>query len=388
MVLGAAAASAQDGPILYTSDDPRIAEVREGVENGSQESQRIERAFVGDWIYRHEIAKANVGFRWTSLHIQSEGTLVIEYQTNGSDSEQTLAGPFEFIHKGTDQQLPGKRPAVLVTVESGAPGIVLPLVELTVDYDSRVPASWGKVLKFQDLDGNEFVFSNVNPLRDLYQFDSWVGQTKVHYERTVTNWVPDFAALSATNFLLRNEGVWTNSQKYCYYVLEAADALGKDVILRIWESQDVTNAHLAMLDFFSTAQAPQPFPLGSALGVDIGDRCYLGWGVVGDNFAFVRNNVFVWVFGEGSVLELARKLDCELVRHSFTGPVLLQPGISDGAFHVSVPTTTTNTYVLESSDSPSGTNWTAFPPFAGDGTIRLIAYPAWSSREFFRIRLQ
>jgi hypothetical protein len=35
--------------------------------------------------------------------------------------------------------------------------------------------------------------------------------------------------------------------------------------------------YLAMLEFFSNCQAPQPFPLGSSKGVEIGDRCYLGY---------------------------------------------------------------------------------------------------------------
>ena len=76
LALAAPAVSAQAGPILYASQDPRIAEVRQGVAPGSQESQRIERAFVGDWIYRHEIAQATVGFRWTSVRIQAEGRKV------------------------------------------------------------------------------------------------------------------------------------------------------------------------------------------------------------------------------------------------------------------------------------------------------------------------
>jgi hypothetical protein len=73
LALAAPAVSAQAGPILYASQDPRIAEVRQGVAPGSQENQRIERAFVGDWIYRHEIAQATVGFRWTSVRIQADG---------------------------------------------------------------------------------------------------------------------------------------------------------------------------------------------------------------------------------------------------------------------------------------------------------------------------
>lgn len=225
-------------------------------------------------------------------------------------------------------------------------------------------------------------------IKCLYAFDTWAGQTKVHYEKTVTNWVPDLASLGATNVLRRDEGVWTNFQKFSEYNFESGTVPGT-VRLIILEHQDVTNAQSAMLDFFSTCAAPQPFPLGFALGVDMGDRCYLGWGPAENWISFVRNNVFVSVSLEDqSVLALAKKLDCELVRHSFTGPVLLDAGKSGSTFHVSVPTTVSNTYVLEHKDALSGTNWSGSLSLTGDGTIRLITYPAFSDQEFFRLRVQ
>lgn len=234
LAFAAAAVSAQDGPTLYASQDPRIAELRQGVDNGSQASQRIERAFVGDWIYRHEIAQANVGFRWTLLRIQAEGTLVMEYRANGTDSVQTLAGSFEFIHKGTDQHLPGKRPAVLVTVEPAALDLVIPLVELTVGYDARVLVTQGMVLKFFDLEGNEFVFLKRLPIL----------------------------------------------------------------------------------------------------------------------------------------------------------PVLTNPALSNGSFRLSVATAPAQTYVLEYTDSLVATNWTAMPPVAGDGAVKVLTDPAASvPQRFYRLRV-
>ncbi len=388
LALAATVVLAQDGPTLYPSLDPRIAEVRQGVEIGSQQSQRIQRAFVGDWIYRHEVAQAEVGFRWTQLRVQPGGTLFMEYRPNATDSVQTLAGSFAFIHKGTDQHLPGKRPAVLVAVEPAALDRVLPLVDLTVDYDNRVPGDWGMVLKFYDLEGHEFVFASMKPFRGLYGFDTWAGQTKVRYERPVTNWVPDFAGLGVTDFLRTAEGVWTNAHKSSDYIFQSADARGVNVRLTIWERRDVTEAHLAMLNHFANSAAPQPFPLGSAFGVDIGDRCYLGWGVVGDSVFFVRNNVFVFLTGGCSVLELAGKLDSDLVCRSFAGPGLLEPAVSARTFRVAVPTVAGKSYVLESLDLLVGTNWMALPPFTGDGTIRRVAIPAWSPQQFLRLRVE
>ena len=106
-----------------------------------------------------------------------------------------------------------------------------------------------------------------------------------------------------------------------------------------------------MLEFFSNCQAPQPFPLGSSKGVEIGDRCYLGYPGRSaiPSIAFVRNNIFADVSSESgdySVLRLAEKLDNELKAWSFIRPLLPEPSLGNGTFQVSVLTTPAKTYVL------------------------------------------
>lgn len=225
-------------------------------------------------------------------------------------------------------------------------------------------------------------------LQGIYMFDSWAGQTEVRYAGPVTNWVPDFGSLEVITFLRREEGLWTNSQKYSRYSFLTSDQTEVRIDCVIDEREDTTNAHLAMLQFFSFSQAWQPFPLGSSLGVDIGDRCYLGWGAV-DSVFFVRNNVFVFISGGYSAMPFAERLDSELVARSFPGPVLLQADLRDGAFHVSVPTVAAKTYVIESEASLTGTNWSSFSPFTGDGTVRLVTLPVSAApQRFFRLRVQ
>ncbi len=145
-------------PRPYPSNDPRITELRQTVDRASQESERIQRELAGEWVYHHEIGKANVGFRWKKLTINRNGTVVVEYQASGADRGEVLKGSYEFLHRGTPQKHPGKRPVVLFTVDRPESGLVLPLVDVTVDYDARVPVSKGMVLKFRDLENNEFVF--------------------------------------------------------------------------------------------------------------------------------------------------------------------------------------------------------------------------------------
>lgn len=189
LALAPISAWADEGPKSYPANDPRVAELRQGVDRASHESERIQREFVGKWIYQHEIGRANVGFRWKTLTIGGDSALVLEYQVNGSQRVEVVKGRYEFIHRGTPEEFPGKRPLVLVTperAEGAESGDVMPLLEVTVGYDAHVPVKKGMVLKFSDLEGNEFVFlrsrasatlytvKDVYPLPQAYVFGSGI----------------------------------------------------------------------------------------------------------------------------------------------------------------------------------------------------------------------
>lgn len=141
----------------------------------------------------------------------------------------------------------------------------------------------------------------------------------------------------------------------------------------------------------SELAASAPFPayaLGSVIGLDLGDRCYVPRGAVGKHVIMVRNNVCRSLLASNyPVLRLAEKSDCELAARSFRGPVLLEAGVCNRVFHAIVPTAVDKTYTLKATDSLVETNRTRFPPFAGDGTIRQVAVPALSPQQFFRLRV-
>jgi sugar lactone lactonase YvrE len=72
-----------------------------------------------------------------------------------------------------------------------------------------------------------------------------------------------------------------------------------------------------------------------------------------------------------------------------TPPTLCEPAFRNGTFQVSVPTAPGKGYVLECIDSLPGTNWTAFPPVTGDGTLKLLTDPApIAPQRFYRVRFQ
>ena len=163
--------TSDDGIKTYRIDDAIIEEVRKGVANGSKESKRIQRECIGNWrsfVLPFGAINSNVSFRWKSIALAANGSAEIQYELTGSDRVVVIQGRYEFIHKGTDQEFPGRRPAILVFTKENEPDGVIALVELTVDYDSRVSGSMGVVLKFSDLEGNEFLFIRSVQSRDVF----------------------------------------------------------------------------------------------------------------------------------------------------------------------------------------------------------------------------
>ena len=233
-------------------------------------------------------------------------------------------------------------------------------------------------------------------VKELYGYSEWEGQTKEHYEQIVTNWVPDLGSMGITNFdVVDDREELTNfiPQKFTWIYLYPPDAPAAQVRLLIHECLDVTNAEFALLFELSQTSAPfAVYTLGSVIGLDLGDRCYVpSIGGVSERAFLVRNNVCLsFQSYRYSVLRLAEKLDCELLVRSFSGPVLLQPGITQGAFHANVPTVPGKIYFLESSGSPAGTNWLSYTRvLVGDGTIGIVTRPAFSpGEEYFRLRVE
>ena len=156
-------------------------------------------------------------------------------------------------------------------------------------------------------------------LEDLkldYGFANWVGNTEINYSCLVTNWVPAFAAFGVTNLISNLEGTRENGEKDSVYLFHPTNALNTIIKVQVNERQSVADAHQAMMEDFNTCSAIQPFPLGNADLVKIGDRHYTGYPVNSYRCVFfVRNNVFIYVSAgltNYSVQAIATELDNEL----------------------------------------------------------------------------
>ena len=144
-------------------------------------------------------------------------------------------------------------------------------------------------------------------LKELYQYEQWVGTIKTNYLRIIK--IPTIIF----NDLNVSEDLTIRSGSYMFQPTNTPF----NVHLRVYETPSVLDAHEALIDFFSTCSAIQPFPSGASIGIDLGDHCYTGYPIGETNsVSFVRNNVFVNVSSrklQSSVYEIAKQIDQHLL---------------------------------------------------------------------------
>ena len=156
----------------------------------------------------------------------------------------------------------------------------------------------------------------IDKLKGIYQYATWVDSTKTNYLQQIQNWNPDISLYGATNIEIQELGKVYGNSRVSFYVFQTTNT-PYDVYLKITEEPSIHDAHEALMEFFSTCSAIQPFPTGASIGVNLGDHCYTGYPIGATNsVTFVRNNVLIDISsGEppASVFEIAKKIDQQLL---------------------------------------------------------------------------
>jgi len=82
--------------------------------------------------------------------------------------------------------------------------------------------------------------------------------------------------------------------------------------LRLYECDDVLQAHTALLASMTEGSAPSS-PLRCLPGVDVGDKCFTGWAKEAPTTVFfARGNVVVALHSDDSVLDITKEIDRRL----------------------------------------------------------------------------
>jgi hypothetical protein len=149
-----------------------------------------------------------------------------------------------------------------------------------------------------------------------YGFDAWKGVCKTNYSRLVTDWRPPPDVTNRTvgtySRIDADEEGRGGFMSWC--VPNDPEQL---VDLHYWEAGSSLAAKEVMVIMLSARNGPPPV-LGTSVGIDLGDRCYVCPGLVSNNVAFVRNNVFVCIYAGStySVVGIAQRMDEDLLRRS------------------------------------------------------------------------
>lgn len=126
------------------------------VETPSSMSKRTEAEIVGHWKCVVPQSNAVHGAQLRSIVFDKTGTVEYAFGDSPSRNKQKKA-TYRIFHKGSVNHLPGKAPTVLLSGNDLGDEQVIPLVDISVDFDSRFPMSVGKRLRFTDLGGHEYI---------------------------------------------------------------------------------------------------------------------------------------------------------------------------------------------------------------------------------------
>ncbi|MDD2708926.1 MAG: hypothetical protein PHV34_13150 [Verrucomicrobiae bacterium] len=160
-------------PKRVDSDSAAAKQSQLDIANPSKESLRIEKACIGEWEGIEFLSCHSAPFKWLSIAFKNDGSIKYKIQKKGQSEIIEAEEKFRVIHKGSNDNTPGKKPIVLILDHMDKKRGMIILKEVGIDLDNRIPLIFGEVLKFQDLDGNTYCFKRpdntlgLSPLRNL-----------------------------------------------------------------------------------------------------------------------------------------------------------------------------------------------------------------------------
>ncbi len=141
----------------YMRNETELMALKAKYEKGTNDAEkRIAREISSAWKRIHAKGENPAGMALNIIVFKEDGSC--ELSVVASDgSMQKHNCTFEILRDKEQKKFPGRKPLILLSTKDALS--VIPLVDVSVDYDSRFPTSYGTILKFHDLDGKEFFFA-------------------------------------------------------------------------------------------------------------------------------------------------------------------------------------------------------------------------------------
>ena len=155
---------------------------------------------------------------------------------------------------------------------------------------------------------------NLHDIFECYSASNWYGKSKKCYSGLVKQWPLSFPAMLRPVY---HERAKSSGGTRDVFLLSDAGNTNQLLRLEIVCADSIKLAHRAMLEYFSSCSAVQPFPIASDDTGSVGDYCYFGYGKPWTSVMFVRDNVFVALkslASMSSVRQEAEAIDKEIMR--------------------------------------------------------------------------
>jgi hypothetical protein len=142
----------------YSRKSADIIQLSQSVKEPSDYSKSIQSKLIGHWRCLSEFSSDLPKIILKSLTFYDNGSVKYNYEVKDENRIMEMTESYEICHKGSPRHRPGKGPNVIIKSRALDDSSVIPLIDVSVDYDNRFPITMGELLKFSDLEGNHFVF--------------------------------------------------------------------------------------------------------------------------------------------------------------------------------------------------------------------------------------
>lgn len=144
----------------YSNDDAIVKNLRHGLEQPSSYSHSIESGLIGIW---KPVPGSSIydlpGDVLENIEFRKDGTVKYNYESKNKKQTVAKTGIYEVCHLGSAKRgLPSGRNPNVIIKDNTHSKTVIPFVDVYVGLDNRFPLQWGALLKFKDMEGNEYVF--------------------------------------------------------------------------------------------------------------------------------------------------------------------------------------------------------------------------------------
>lgn len=143
----------------YPQKNPQMMELAQSVEEPSAYSKSVRSSIIGHWKCLSEFCADLSKIMLKSLTFYENGSVEYRYEVKDENRIVETIESYEVCHKGSPRRFPGKAPNVIIKSQGLEDTLVIPLIGVSVRYDNRFPMPSGELLKFSDLDGNQFVLA-------------------------------------------------------------------------------------------------------------------------------------------------------------------------------------------------------------------------------------